>query len=62
MLDLHSAATKYNFFDDGRGLKSVNLDPHQQMVVVCLLLQGEPECNIGGVMECGPHSWTATAH
>ena len=23
MLDLRSAATKYNFFDDGRGLKSV---------------------------------------
>ena len=51
ILDMRSATTKYNFFDDGRGLKSVH-------IFLCLSsysishLQGEPEHNFASVMEC----------
>ena len=61
MLDLHSAATKYNFFDDGRGLKLVFF-LNKWLWAKFLFVQGEPECNIGGVVECGPYCWSAATH
>ena len=61
MLDMYSATTKYNFFDDGRGLRLAHsLAP--QSPVSLSLLQGKPECDPEGVVECDPYSWPPATH
>ena len=62
ILDLRSAATKYNFFDDGRGLKSV----HTTLSLCISLnsryichLQGKPEYDFAGDVECGSNCWSS---
>lgn len=63
VLDMHSAATKYNFFDDGRGLKLVCVVCNWSFLnTLCVHLQGEPECDFAGVVECGPNRWKAAPH
>ena len=64
ILDLRSAATKYNFFDDGRGLKSVHtslslcLSPNSRSCH----LQGKPEYDFAGVVECGSNCWSSATN